>query len=89
MPSICCEQLWFLLHDCFVCEVDGLLCQQHLVTARWISALVGCRPSLFDTGPWEINVITSQLLKASRVGSQGLRAVQLTRIVRNHEELVA
>ena len=83
-----CEQLCFLLRERFVFEVHELLSQPHLVTARWISALVGVGSVSLVVDHGEINVIMSQLFGAFRVGSQGLRAVQLTKNLPHLEELV-
>ena len=78
---MCCEQLWFLLHERFVFEVDGLLCQPHPVTARWIFALANVGSISWGSGPRAISAIMSHRLEACRVGSQGLRAVQSTRVL--------
>ena len=70
MSSICCEQQRTLLHERFVFEVDGLLCQPHLVTARWIAALVGVGSVSWAVIEGMINVIQCQLLNAFRVCTQ-------------------
>ena len=76
---MCCEPKWVLPHERFVFEVDGLLCQPHLVTARGIAAPVGVASSSWKVTHERISGIQSQLLHDSRVGSQGLRAVQPTK----------
>ena len=89
MSSLICEHLWLLLHERFVFDVDELLCQSDLVTARWIAALVGVGSVQETVNHEMINVIQSQLLNAFRVGSQDHRGVLPTKSLRTHEELVA
>ena len=63
---MCCEQLWFLLHEGFVFDVDRLLCQPYIVTARWIPALVGVATVswIVDHGHQRNHVSTAQMLSA-------------------------
>ena len=69
---MCCEQLRFLLHERFVFEADGLLCQP--LTARWISRSWVSAQSL---GSWTIGDQRSHVSTAEPLSAQAILVTEV------------